>query len=1236
MKAIGVDLGITNSVIAYMHKEEARVLENQDNDTLTPSVLHLTEKNEWLVGKRAKAMRSACPETTVTQIQRFMGRDYQDPAILKDIYQASYQIEQGITGEVEVVLGGRHFTPPEISAFILEALKNDAETWLGEQVSQAVITMPAHFTLRQKEATYLAGRLAGFSNLRTVTEPTAIALAYNFGTDIEEPKTVLIYDLDESTFEVSVLSVASDAFIILGTTGNLHLGGADFDEMIVDWLIERVKAQQKTDLINRSDATLIRFRLLEAAEYARIKLLHSLRTQIILPGLIKSGNKFLDIECELTRDDINQLIEPLVSSTLQLTDQAMKLAQKKPEDMDAVLLSGVATRLPLIEEKLRHQFGDRLLAGWTNPKTCVALGAAIYTCLDVPETVPAKDLRLNHCGHCGSLNLEDRLGCRRCGKELVKRSVQVPKPVQIECWNCGTSNPQGQEKCSRCGESLTRWDQLVTQLPVSIGFEGPDRQMVVLFENGAIFPSQNPVIKVLVTSLHGQPRAILSIYEGNEREVTRNHYLGDILIQMPPDLPKATRIEAAFTLDVDGILSVTAKLPDYPTLKAEVRMDWSQQKASPPSSSGEPGIQLPRTAHQLRLAVAALVNTNQIATAQELVNKADRLVKPDLLVMIATACTRQGEYKQALAGFTQALEIDPRHALARQGASDLLTYQAVQQIEKKEWRKASELIKQAIHLDPENDQLLRIQSAVEAAAVMTGISTDRLQDAITALERLQKGNPHRPDLAHQLALLNHQLAIEMDESSQSRLRDACWEKAFSNWAVALVNNEYWKEWGQFRQAVYDQVVSADEIEKLHRDRVSSKIREVHQQFIRAYSEANNTKEVERHKRLQALWMLELDSAQGLKDTLQLLPHAEPALFPSGPLAWQQHNLQAQVEKAAQSALQKNKSFRPAQIVLEAAKPTGLARAMIRQGQYDDAIVILETYLLKAPKDKETQQLLAEAWQSKALLLAGSDLEAAIDAMRKAKSYGAIGEKIEESLAEAVLKRSLELEKAGKLEEAEKILRLGIKNLAQNRSLKDKLAEIARDRALKYMETNIGKGKDPKKALSVLEKTQGMLRDADTVAGPRHPIIQGALDELQSARATLLNAAAVELANEAGEIFQEKDDYAGAMKKLDEALSLLNEASRGQPGDSTVKSNLEQVRQAKAALNSAQAGRLNARAVELANEAQQDAMQGWRSSACSELRQAMELLEEAEDYDRYNSTIQNNKAQISQLIRALNC
>jgi molecular chaperone DnaK len=369
-KVIGIDLGTTNSCVALMDGKEAKVIENAEGTRTTPSVVAFAN-GERLVGQPAKRQAVTNPENTLYAIKRLVGRRYDDPVTKKDKKMVPYKIIKGDSGDAWVEAEGDKYSPSQISAFILQKMKETAESYLGEEVSQAVITVPAYFNDSQRQATKDAGKIAGLEVLRIINEPTAAALAY--GLDKKEAGVIAVFDLGGGTFDVSVLEIGDGVFEVKSTNGDTFLGGEDFDIRIVDYLADEFK---KTNSVDLREDTLALQRLKEAAEKAKIELSSTTQTEINLPFITadQSGPKHLTIK--LTRSKLEALVDDLIERTLAPCKTALKDAGLKASEIDEVILVGGMTRMPKVQEKVKTFFGREAHKG-VNPDEVVAIGAAI-------------------------------------------------------------------------------------------------------------------------------------------------------------------------------------------------------------------------------------------------------------------------------------------------------------------------------------------------------------------------------------------------------------------------------------------------------------------------------------------------------------------------------------------------------------------------------------------------------------------------------------------------------------------------------------------------------------------------------------------------------------------------------------------------------------------------------------------------------------------------------------------
>ncbi|WP_265516167.1 molecular chaperone DnaK [Nitratireductor luteus] len=370
-KVIGIDLGTTNSCVSVMDGKDAKVIENAEGSRTTPSIVAFTDSDERLVGQPAKRQAVTNPENTLFAIKRLIGRRFEDPTVEKDKKLVPYKIVKADSGDAWVEAQGKQYSPSQISAMILQKMKETAESYLGEKVEKAVITVPAYFNDAQRQATKDAGKIAGLEVLRIINEPTAAALAY--GLDKKEGKTIAVYDLGGGTFDISILEIGDGVFEVKSTNGDTFLGGEDFDMRLVNYLADEFKKEQGIDLKNDKLALQ---RLKEAAEKAKIELSSSSQTEVNLPFITadQSGPKHLAIK--LTRAKFENLVEDLIKRTVEPCKAALKDAGINAGEIDEVVLVGGMTRMPKVQETVKNFFGKEPHKG-VNPDEVVAMGAAI-------------------------------------------------------------------------------------------------------------------------------------------------------------------------------------------------------------------------------------------------------------------------------------------------------------------------------------------------------------------------------------------------------------------------------------------------------------------------------------------------------------------------------------------------------------------------------------------------------------------------------------------------------------------------------------------------------------------------------------------------------------------------------------------------------------------------------------------------------------------------------------------
>ena len=448
-KVIGIDLGTTNSVVSVVEGGNPTVIANQEGSRLTPSVVGFTKDGEILVGQVAKRQAITNPENTVFSIKRFMGRRYDE--VLQEIKLVPYKVARASNGDARVEVRGKQYSPPEISAMILRKLKEAAEAYLGEKVTQAVITVPAYFNDAQRQATKDAGKIAGLEVLRIINEPTAAALAY--GLDKKKDETISVYDLGGGTFDVSVLEIGEGVFEVKATNGDTHLGGDDFDQRVMDWIAEEFRKENGIDL--RKDRMALQ-RLKEAAERAKIELSTTVQTEINLPFITADASGPKHLVLTLTRAKLESLVADLVERTLGPCRQAMQDAGASANDINEVILVGGQTRMPKVQETVKSLFGKEPHKG-VNPDEVVAVGAAVQGAVLTGEV---KDLLLLDVTPL-SLGIETLGGVMTT---LISRNTTIPTKKSERFTTAADNQPsvevhvlQGERPMARDNRTLGRF-----------------------------------------------------------------------------------------------------------------------------------------------------------------------------------------------------------------------------------------------------------------------------------------------------------------------------------------------------------------------------------------------------------------------------------------------------------------------------------------------------------------------------------------------------------------------------------------------------------------------------------------------------------------------------------------------------------------------------------------------------------------------------------------------------------
>ncbi len=370
-KILGIDLGTTNSAMSVVMGGKPEIVENKEGNRTTPSIVAISKTGERLVGLLAKRQGVTNPTNTLFSVKRLIGRNFDDADVQKDIKGLPYKVVKASNGGVKVVMSGKEYTPQEISAMILQKLKSDAEAKIGETITDAIITVPAYFDDAQRKATKEAGEIAGLNVKRVINEPTAAALAYGF--DKRKNEQIAVYDLGGGTFDISILEVGDDTIEVKSTHGDTHLGGDDFDQRIIDWILTEFKKQEGIDLGN--DPLALQ-RIKEASEKAKIELSTALETEINQPFITSDANGPKHLVMTLKRSKLEELVSDLVDKTLEPMKQALADAKLEPKDIEEVVMVGGMTRMPLVIQKVEAFFGKKCNAS-VNPDEVVAIGAAI-------------------------------------------------------------------------------------------------------------------------------------------------------------------------------------------------------------------------------------------------------------------------------------------------------------------------------------------------------------------------------------------------------------------------------------------------------------------------------------------------------------------------------------------------------------------------------------------------------------------------------------------------------------------------------------------------------------------------------------------------------------------------------------------------------------------------------------------------------------------------------------------
>ncbi len=483
-RVVGIDLGTTNSCVAVMDGDQPVVIANSEGARTTPSVVGFAGSGERLVGQVARRQAVTNAENTIYAVKRLMGRKFEDTDVQRQILTCPYEVVAAPNGDAHVMVRGRTYSPPEVSAMVLAKMKQTAEDWLAEEVTEAVVTVPAYFDDAQRQATKDAGRIAGLDILRIINEPTAAALAY--GRDLPSAQRVAVYDLGGGTFDVSILELDEGVFRVRATAGDTFLGGEDFDNAVVDWLLDRFATENGGHDL-RGDRLALQ-RLKEAAEKAKIELSSTLSTQINLPFLAATADGPRHLEAQMTRAELETLVEPFVQRTLEPCKRALGDAGLAVDEIDAVILVGGQTRMPRVQRLVAELFG-REASRTVNPDEVVAVGAAIQAGVLTGEV-----------------------------EEVL----------------------------------------LLDVTPLSLGVETAGGVFTRLIPRNTTVPCR--ATEVFSTAVDNQAFVNVAVFQGEREMAADNKSLADFELSGIPPAPRGVpKIEVAFDLDADGLLTVSAR-----------------------------------------------------------------------------------------------------------------------------------------------------------------------------------------------------------------------------------------------------------------------------------------------------------------------------------------------------------------------------------------------------------------------------------------------------------------------------------------------------------------------------------------------------------------------------------------------------------------------------------------------------------------------------------------------------
>jgi len=536
--SVGIDLGTTNSVCGYTpNGQNPRVLANRERNALTPSVVARHRDGTLLVGNTAKRAAKADPLNVIFSIKRLMGRRFQDKEVAIVQQHVPYRVVAGPDGMVCVMIGEKRYSPIEVSALILKKIKEDASAALGQEVTHAVITVPAYFDDTQREATRQAGGLAGLKVKRIIDEPTAAA--YAFGVDLEagDSRAIVVYDLGGGTFDVSVIFIGSGVPTVENIGGDIWLGGDRFDNAIIDHILR--KYPQYADELRKDPAFMLELKT--NSEAAKLELAGGApASDIAVTGALKGK---VDVEVTIRGEEFNRMIQDDIRRSLDLVVETLKGADMSADDVTNVLLVGGSTGLPMVTDMLTAKFGKEKIRCTVNPMECVALGAAILASRSEKKFCPKKK-----CPH--PENEPDAAKCAGCGAELTEEAARV------QCPHCRELHARDEVVCPNTGRSLVGEPEAVTAKPFGIAMG--DGRFEIVVPKGTRYPTSEPLFHEFETEVDDQKLIVIPVYQGTDSLAARNELQGKIVAPIPVDkrVPRGTPFVVGFEINEFGVLTV--------------------------------------------------------------------------------------------------------------------------------------------------------------------------------------------------------------------------------------------------------------------------------------------------------------------------------------------------------------------------------------------------------------------------------------------------------------------------------------------------------------------------------------------------------------------------------------------------------------------------------------------------------------------------------------------------------